>query len=346
MGRAKVTAGNMTQLRESAAWRLFSYNWVLIGLMAVALVLALALTDFSIRLASMLVPFGAMGLYTGAAYYNAHAPHRHDPMVVFVLGSTAQIMLITLLMTPITYISAAANLPMMDANLLYLDRMLGLDWRTYFSFIYERPRLINAVVLGYSTISLPVFGIPLVLGVTRHYRRLQEFTLAFGLALIVTTIISVFVPAIGTYDQLGIKPDPAIFTPGSYLDQLRDLPALRDGSLREIDMKALAGIITFPSFHAAAAVLFLWALWGVWWMRPLALIANGAMLLATPIGGGHYFVDVFAGVAVAVISIVGVLRFSKWSAEPAQASAVGANGGFEEVPPAMLPALSANLAPE
>ena len=336
----------MTQLWESAAWRLFSCNWILIGLMAVMLALGLALTDFSIRLASVLVPFGTVGLYAGAAYYNAHAPHRHNPMVVFMLGSTAQIVLITLLMTPITYISAAANLPMMDANLLYLDQMFGLDWRAYFSFIYERPRLINAVVLGYSTISLPVFGIPLVLGATRHYRRLQEFTSAFGLALIVTTIISVFVPAIGTYDQLGIKPEPSIFTPGSYLDQLRDLPLLRDGSLREIDMKALAGIITFPSFHAAAAVLFLWALWGVWWMRPLALIANSAMLLATPMGGGHYFVDVFAGVAVAVISIAAVLRISKWLTEPAPARAVAANAGYRAPSPAMLPVGPASPVPE
>ncbi len=300
--------------QDTATWRLFSYNWILIALLAAAL--GLVLTDFSIRPASMVVPFGVAGLYAGAAYCNACSPRRHDPMVVFILGSTAQIVLITLLMTPLTYISAAANLPMMDASLLRLDRALGLDWRAYFDFIYQRPRLIAAVVIGYSAIGLPIFGIPLLLGATRDYRRLQQFILAFALALIVTTLISAFVPAIGTYDQLGIKPDPAIFTPGSYLDQLRDLPRLRDGSLREIDMKSLAGIITFPSFHAAAAVLFLWALWGAWWMRPFALIANGAMLAATPMGGGHYFVDVFAGVAVAVISIVAVLRISKWLTEP------------------------------
>ncbi len=43
-------------------------------------------------------------------------------------------------------------------------------------------------------------------------------------------------------------------------------------------------------------------------MRPLALIANGGMLLATPMGGGHYFVDVFAGVAVAVLAIAAAKR--------------------------------------
>lgn len=306
----------MTQLRASAEWRLFSYNWILIGLMVVALALGLAFGGFSIKPGSVLVPFGAVGLYTGAAYYNAYAPHKHEHRAAFVLGSTAQIVLITLLMTPMTYIGAATNLPMMDESLAQLDRMLGLDWHAYFSFIYERPKLIAAVVLSYGMIGLPIFGIPILLGMARRFRRLQQFTLAFALALVATTVISMFVPAIGTYDQLGIKPDPAIFTPGAYLDQLRDLPLVRDGSLRELDLKALAGIITFPSFHAAAAVLYLWAMWSVRWMRPFALFGNGAMLLATPIGGGHYFVDVLFGMALAVLAIVAALRIGAWLTEP------------------------------
>jgi hypothetical protein len=307
----------MTQLRTSAAWRIFSFNWILIGLMAAALALGLALTDFSIKPSSTLLGIGAIGLYTGVAYYNAYAPHKGEPLVVFALGSTAQIVLITLLMTPLTYLAAIADLPMRDASLAYLDRALGLDWNAYFSFIYERPKLIAVLVLGYNIIGLPIFGIPVLLAVTRHHRRLQEFTLAFGLALIATTIISAFVPAFGTYDQLGIKPDPAILTPGGYLDAWRELPLVRDGSLRELDIRKLVGIITFPSFHAAAAVLYLWALWSVRWLRPVALVASGIMLVATPIGGGHYFVDVFAGIAVAVVAIVAALRIGQALTEPA-----------------------------
>lgn len=307
----------MTELRTSAAWRLFSFNWIPIGLMAAALTLGLTLTDFSIRPESALLGFGAIVVYAGVAYYKAHAPHKREPLVVFTLGGTAQILLITLLMTPMTYIAAAADLPMRDGSLAYLDRALGLDWHAYFSFIYERPRLIAAMVLGYNIIGLPVFGIPVLLGATRNYRRLQEFTLAFALALIATTVISVLVPAIGTFGQLGIKPDPSILTPGGYLDTLRDLPLVRDGSLRALDIRKLAGIITFPSFHASAAVLYLWAVWRVWWMRPIALIASVTMLIATPIGGGHYFVDVFAGMAVAVLAIVAARRIGQWLTEPA-----------------------------
>ena len=33
------------------------------------------------------------------------------------------------------------------------------------------------------------------------------------------------------------------------------------------------------------------------------VLTNGLMLLATPIGGGHYFIDVFAGIGIAVLAI-------------------------------------------
>ncbi len=90
----------------------------------------------------------------------------------------------------------------------------------------------------------------------------------------------------------------------AYLDQVRDLAPVRDGVLRHLDLFGLAGIVTFPSFHAASALLYGWALWPVRWIRPFAVFANVAMLAATPIAGGHYFVDLLAGLAVALAAIV------------------------------------------
>ncbi len=284
----------------SAAWRLFTHNWIPVGLMAATLTLGLALTGFSLKLASMLLPLGAVALLAAAAYAIANWRNSRLP---FMLGATAQLGLITALTTPVIYMAAAADLPMQDGNLAYLDRMLGLDWPAYFHFIYDRPALVPFAIFAYAMIGWPMFGVPIVLGVTRHYHRLQQFTLACILSLITTTVISTLLPAIGTFHEYGIAFDPVKFNPGNYLIQMHDLPLLRDGSLRELDLMKLGGIITFPSFHAAAAVLYLWALWSVWWMRPVALIANIGMLLATPMVGGHYFVDVFAGIGVAVLAI-------------------------------------------
>lgn len=292
----------MVESETTAAWRLFSYNWAPIAAIALALALGLALTEFSLRAESFLLRLAAVAAFAGAAYGYVLARRRNSP-VPFILGSIAQLGFTLVLTVPVIYIAAAANLPMQDANLASLDRMLGLDWQAHFQFIYDRPTLVEYVSFAYAMIGWPVFGIPLVLGASRHYCRLQQFTLAYMLALIATTILSSLLPAIGTYDQFGIQLDLSKFNPGNYLIQLHDLPLLRDGSMRVLDAAQLGGIITFPSFHAATAVLYLWALWSVWWMRPLALVANVGMLLATPFGGGHYFVDVLAGMGVAVLSI-------------------------------------------
>jgi hypothetical protein len=299
-----------TQDEASAAWRLFTRTWLPIALMFVVLVVCIAVTDFSIKSESLLVPFGFAALFAGAAYGYA-LTWRIDSPVPFALGSLAQLTLITVLTTPLTYVAAAAAWPLQDANFAYLDRMLGFDWQAYFHFIYEHPALITLEYLAYAMIGWPMVAIPIVLAVKRHYRRLQQFTLACAMTLIATTIVSSLIPAIGTYDYYGITLDVARYRPGNYLSTLHDLPLLRDGSLRVLDINELSGIVAFPSFHAAAAVLYLWALWGVWWMRPVALIANLGMLLATPVGGGHYFIDVFAGIGFAVLAISASRRISE-----------------------------------
>ena len=123
---------------------------------------------------------------------------------------------------------------------------------------------------GYVMIRWPIFAIPIALALVERYDRLQEFTFAFALALIATTIASAFVPAIGVFHHLGL--DPEAFRnlhPLSYLDELRALPPVREGSHRVLDLFGLTGLVTFPSFHAASALLYTWALWPARWMRPV-----------------------------------------------------------------------------
>ncbi|HEY6834444.1 MAG TPA: phosphatase PAP2 family protein [Pseudolabrys sp.] len=308
----------MLQPDAQAAWRLLSFNWILLGLMALALGLAMALTGFSIAPSSALLPFAIVATYTGVGYYNAFRPHKRDPLVIFILASTGQVLLIPLLMTPMTYIATSAGLPLQDANLAAIDRALGLDWQAYFDFVCSHHTLLSGLVLAYAMIGWPVFGIPVALGFARQYRRIQEFTLAFGLALIITTALAMLLPAIGTYDIATLTRSDAPFTSSAFLQHLHDFPSLRAGTLHHLDLMKLTGVISFPSFHAAAATLYLWAFWPVRWMRPIAVLANVSMLLATPIGGGHYFIDVFAGMAVAVAAVVAARATTTWLLRPAE----------------------------
>lgn len=293
----------MTTPEEAAAWRLFVCNWRVLGAMTATLVAVLAVTPFWIEPVSALLPVAVIGGYAGYPYYHLRHSQQRDPFVIFTLGATGQMLLIPAVMTPLTYIAASADLPLQDTVLHAVDGALHLDWVAYYNFFYTHHALLAAAVWSYSLIGCPVFGVPIALGWTERYRRLQVFTLAFAIALIATTIISAFVPAIGTYKLLHVRFDPDVFTPGGYLSQLHDLPLVRNGTLREMSFRSLAGLVTFPSFHAASAVLYLWALWPVRWLGPVAAVANVMMVLAAPVVGGHYFVDIFAGIAVAIGAI-------------------------------------------
>ena len=284
------------------SWRLYLFNWTPLLAMASVLLISLVLTDFSFKIESLLLQGLGMAWVFIAA---GHALWRRGyPRLAFAFVSSAQLELVFLIATPLAYVAASANLPLQDANFAHFDQLLGLDWQAYYYFLCARPALVPYAYLAYAMISLPTFGVPILLGLTKNYDRLQQFTLACILTAAVTVLVSAFLPAIGTYQQYGIPADTEIFKASGYLVQVDEIPAVRDGSLRVLSFETLSGIVTFPSFHAAAAVLALWALWGVWWMRPFALIAYGGMLLVTPLVGGHYFADVFAGCGVAILAIL------------------------------------------
>jgi membrane-associated phospholipid phosphatase len=70
---------------------------------------------------------------------------------------------------------------------------------------------------------------------------------------------------------------------------------LRDGSLRLIDLAHAEGLVSFPSFHACLAVVCAAAARGLGPARFVFYLLNLLIVIASPMIGGHYFVDIFAG---------------------------------------------------
>jgi hypothetical protein len=89
----------MNEQDPAVGWRCFQRNWIAIGLMGAALALSLALTRFSIELSGLALSLGFAAVYAGFACANAYSRGRRDPQVIFVLGSTAQIVLVTVVMS-------------------------------------------------------------------------------------------------------------------------------------------------------------------------------------------------------------------------------------------------------
>jgi hypothetical protein len=303
-------ASPAARIEAAAAWTLFRFNWALLAAVIAVFDLALLFTDFRLRPVGYLVAIAVAALYGVCGYRSATSP-TGQPWVASLLTGIAQIILVLAVMTSLTYIAAAANFPMQDATFLALDRAMGFDFRAYVAFVNDRHLLLGILAFAYRAISWPIVVVVIVLPLAGRYLRTSKYVLALLLALIATTCISMIVPAIGAYGAIGLVPsDYPNFEPQAYYDTLINAPLIRSGALRELDLIQLKGVIAFPSFHAAAAVIYMWALWPVPVLRWANLLLNIAMLFATPIGGGHFLIDVIAGIAVAVSCIAAANRIA------------------------------------
>ncbi|WP_316226185.1 phosphatase PAP2 family protein [Bradyrhizobium sp. SZCCHNS3052] len=288
----------------ATAWAVFRFNWAVMTALWVLFGLCLIFTDFRIEPVGYIIVLSTSAIYGIIGYANARSARRAKPWMFSFLTGMAQTTLASTVLASLSYIATAANLPLQDANLLALDRALGFDFRDYLSFVNDRPWAVLSLAFGYRSISWTICIIVVALPLLGHYRRFAEFNLAISLTLALTCIITLFVPALGVYHALELPPSAyANLIPQAYFDTAREVPLVRDGTLRLLDTSHLAGIVTFPSFHAAAAVLDGWALWSLRWLRPFNVLIHGAMLLSTPIGGGHFLVDMIAGIAIATASI-------------------------------------------
>ncbi|PWT92146.1 MAG: hypothetical protein C5B56_02720, partial [Proteobacteria bacterium] len=131
-----------------AAWRLFRLNWIPLALMAAALALGVAFSRFSIEWSGLVFSLAFVAVYAGFAHANARSLSRRDAQVMFVLGGTAQVVLVTVVMAPLTYLAAAMCFPLQDANLMAIDRALGLDWKGYVLFVNDHPLLATWLSFG------------------------------------------------------------------------------------------------------------------------------------------------------------------------------------------------------
>jgi membrane-associated phospholipid phosphatase len=296
----------MNSSEARLAWLTFNFNWLPIAALGLALAFAAGWNNFTLE------PV-AIGVTCAVAFALALTVYVHsflraeiaDPKLVFWFGTTAQVILTTAVVGPLSYVANAFNWPLQDQALLSIDRAMGMDPEVILAFVNDHRWLAECFVTSYGLIKWPLLGIPIVLAMTLRLVRLQQFVLALNIALAVTIVISIFVPAVGTYYGMNLSPQRFPFVDASiYAAQLRDIGFLRDGSLRHLELFKLAGIVSFPSFHAASAVLYMWALWPIRGIGWPASAVYALMIAATPVIGAHYVIDVIAGIVVAAGSIL------------------------------------------
>ena len=164
------------------------------------------------------------------------------------------------------------------------------------------PALHSIFALAYGSFAPQTIVALMALAMTGHSHRIRQFMLTFILTALVTIAVSAFLPAQGAWAHYAVTPaDHSAIAPVTRELHLAIFHGLRSGSFHLLTGINSEGIITFPSLHAAVALIFILTLWPVPVLRWVALVVNVLMIISTPIDGGHYFVDVFAGLGLAAL---------------------------------------------
>jgi membrane-associated phospholipid phosphatase len=275
--------------------------WLLILVMSAIAVVSFATLSLRIDLPSnpSLIAIGLA--YAGVTWF--YSAIRRDARLAGALTAVGQLFLVLLAGLMLTYAASAVGLPFRDANLYAADRGLGFDRQSYQAFVASTPGFRLILDAAYATIQPQTAFVPFILILTAQLNRLQQFVFALGISMLCTALIAAVIPAIDAFIYVDLAPFGESSIPSSVYSHIRTLNALRAGTLHSIRLNDLEGLIKFPSFHTTSAILFAWALWPIRYLRVLAVVVNGLMILSTPISGEHYAIDVIAGGIVAAAAI-------------------------------------------
>lgn len=287
--------------------------WAGLGAIVAADLVLLAMSGF--RVVGTATPAILAVCAAAVALGWLYATVRPDERLAALAFGAAYIIGYTFAAAVLNYVTTSAGLPLLDAQFARADAVLGLDWMAVLELCNAWPLLGKVLQFSYATSMMQIAGVLVLLTATRQLPRLADYLALFTATSLVIIALSAIFPAAGAY--VLHDPPAALRNLGhdAGLWHLQHFEALRSGSMRVIDPSMVEGLITFPSFHTALAVITVWALWSTRYVRLPALVLNLLVIASTVPVGGHYFVDVIAGAAVAAVAIVAVT----WQRRPAPA---------------------------
>jgi PAP2 superfamily len=187
-------------------------------------------------------------------------------------------------------------LPGWDGALATADRALGLNWLDMYHWVTRYPAIEASARAVYMSLGPEMLILLFALEMLGHHNQARAFLLWIIVSTIAALGIGALMPAAGAFVYYHL---PVASTTG-YVSQWADL---RNGTLRTIDPFDNQGLVVFPSFHTVLAVLCACAATPLRILRYPLLALNLLIILSSPAMGGHYFIDIIAGIILAALTI-------------------------------------------
>lgn len=258
-------------------------------------------TDFRFDIMSIGKPAAIVAfLMMTAWFYRVRRPIRKFEILC---TETALLLAFSAAAAVLSYLVASLDMPLIDTQLLAVDAALGFDWIAYVDFVNKRPWLGAVSSAVYVTTLAQVALVVVLFGVLGDVDRARRFVTAVMLGALLCIFISAVLPSAGALATLRPSAEfAAANQPVVDLDYKQTFFDLRSGAERFISLESLRGLIAFPSYHCTLSALIVIAFYGMGrWFWPVLLL-NTAVILATPIDGGHHLADSLGGVIVALLA--------------------------------------------
>ena len=270
-------------------------GWGLIAVLALADLIGLKLAAMSVKLGPAL--FAAAGAVLLLIVSWVYSTPRPDPRLSALAMTAAQLVAYTAIAGTLSYVATRAGQPMIDGALVSADRAMGLDWLRYYDWCVARHSVYAVFSIAYNSLIPQLMVVLVVAFAVRPAARGRELFWLFVLTSLGCVLIGGVLPAAGAFVTFKVSPNEPY---------VRQFLALRNGSLRVIDLRLLQGVVQFPSFHLALAAILTYAARGIRVLFPLLLALNALVIVATPPIGGHHFADLWGGAVLTMAAIAAV----------------------------------------
>lgn len=275
---------------------------IAIGLTFLADAALLHRAHLSVAVSFVSLAYGTAILLAGSLRFALRMPATREQRIArdLVEGLLAFVT-ICLLGAVASYPLALLSHGFVDEKLQKLDLLVNFDWLSLYRLVarhswmqflgraaYLSIYITPAVLIGYWARSGSVC-------------EMRLFLATYWVAALATLCVFPLMPAAGPLSTLWHGAAPYMPLSALYQDQV--IGALRNGAVSSVDLGALHGIVCAPSFHAVSAVVYTATAWRSARLRWPIAILNAAMLLATPIEGTHYLIDIVIGMLVAIFAL-------------------------------------------
>lgn len=279
--------------------RSYRASWVAIASGFPIALLTLFTSGVGIAVTSVapLVCFAAL-LVAAEVVYTRYRP---DVRIAATCGILAVLVVASLLAAIISHTSLRFGFPYIDGALSKADLMLGIYAPAIVLAFAKDPDFASLLEVVYGT-SLPIcFFCGVGLAACGRMSRAYELAFAFTVCILLASTVSIFVPALGSTVYHGIQGITGLpNTAGNF--HMATVAYYRDDPMATFDLGKLEGIVTFPSFHMAMAILVPYAFRGTGIASWLAVSWSLLVTISAVVIGGHYVVDLLAGAMIWTIA--------------------------------------------